>query len=118
MARDRRYEKSGVGQSTGIVQMNDSNGDSVNQKIPVQGRDFLSLTTIEDNGGSGTVEIKGTNNPDTSDNNGETLVTNSHTGNDQQDSRARVEGYDYVFVDQTSSGGTENFSDVLLKLVE
>lgn len=117
MARDRRYEKSGVGQSTGIVQMQDSEGDNANKKIPVQGRDFVSLTTVEDANGSGTIEVKGTNNDDTSDNNGETLLTNSHTGNDQKDSRARVKGYDYIFVDQTSSGGAENFSSVLLKLV-
>lgn len=115
VARDRRYEATGLS-GTGIKQLNDSNDESVSQKLPVQGRDFVSLTSIESGNDSGTLEVRGTNNPDTSDTNGETLLTNTHTGNDQQDARARMKGYDYVFVQQTAAGGSESL-EAQLKLV-
>lgn len=117
MARTRSYENTdGVG-STGIVEMDPSDEDANIKKIPVQGWDFIALTTIEDGNASITAEAKGTNNNDTSDSNGETLITNSHSGNDQQDGRARVTGYRYVFIDITSvAGGSENLSKILLEL--
>lgn len=112
----RRYEASDV-DSAGVVQLTDTFGENENKKIGARAYSFAALTTIEDANGSITTKLKGTNNEDTSDSNGEDLITNSNTGNDQDDGRARFQGYDYVFVETSSLSSTPNLSNIFLVLV-
>lgn len=112
----REYTASGISSAT-IVQMSDSEGNNANKKIDARPWSFGALTTIENNGGSITTKLKGTNNNDTSDSNGEDLITNSNTGNDQADGRARFQGYDYVFVETSSLSSSPNLSNIFLVLV-
>lgn len=87
--------------ATGAVAMK-GEGSAVT-KIPSRGHYHWALTAKETGAGTATVTLKGTNNPDPADTNGETLITLSNTGNDQKDGSAASKGYKYVFVHVTAA---------------
>lgn len=81
-------------------------------KVPTKGHFNFTLTSKKANAGAANVILRGTNNPDPADANGEALITNAHAGSDQKDGSAANKGYKYVFVDV--SAGTFNAGDIRL----
>lgn len=80
-----------------LIEFTASHGAEIT-KIPTNGHPYWGLTTLKGNAGAANVILKGTNNPDPADANGETIITNTHAGSDQKDGHAVAHGFKYVFV--------------------
>lgn len=89
----------------GIVEFTPSTGQGTVKKIPTRGHPHWTLTSVKPDASTATVKLKGTNNPNPADANGEDLITNTHLGNDQKDGSAASKAWKYVFVDVTAIAG-------------
>lgn len=101
MARPLDLVNDAVVNAMGIVPMRNTYGHVIN-KVPTTGLNDFTLTATKTGAGAATVLLKGTNNPDPADTNGETLATLTHGGADQQDGSAAAKGYKFVFVHVTA----------------
>lgn len=102
MSRPVELVNNAVVNATGIVPFTARNGSGTVSKIPTRGHGRWAITTKKTVASAATVKLKGTNNPDAADTNGEDLITNTHAAADQQDGDAADVGYAYVFVQVTA----------------
>lgn len=81
-----------------IIEFAASSGATI-KKIPTRGHFHWTITSTKADAGAATAILKGTNNPDPASADGETLITNTHGGSDQEDGSSLLpKAYAYVFV--------------------